>query len=67
MGVARVAEALGHDAEALGAADAVLDGNAEAAWAGWWRHAATRRGRWRRTEVAREIRTEVAREIRTAR
>jgi len=29
MGVARVAEALGHDAEPLGAADAVLDGDAD--------------------------------------
>ena len=33
MGVARVTEALGHDAEPLGSADAVLDGNAEAAQA----------------------------------
>jgi glyoxylase-like metal-dependent hydrolase (beta-lactamase superfamily II) len=33
MGVARVTEALGHDAEPLGPADAVLDGDAEAAQA----------------------------------
>ena len=33
MGVARVTEALGHDAEPLGSANAVLDGNAEAAQA----------------------------------
>lgn len=31
MGVVRVAEALTQDAEPLGSADAVLDGNAEAA------------------------------------
>lgn len=33
MGVARVAEAFGHDAEPLGPTDAVLDGHAEAAQA----------------------------------